>query len=315
MTTSLSVNFNQTRNELIYAAMRKIGVIQVGEDPTAQETANAAQDLNRMIKAWNAQGLHLWKQVEFKVFLTGGTYKYSIGSTGDHAVNVANLVTTALTSDVASGAGTVVLNSVTGVATTYNIGILKDNNEIFWTTVNGAPSGTTVTLTATINGAATAGNAVYVYQNKITRPARIKHARRIKTDNNEIEVKIRSHDDYFRIPNKSSQGTVTQIYYKPTTGNGTLYVWQAPDNGLETLELTGEISIEDFDSLADDADFPQEWYEAIVYNLAVRIAPEYGVKGQELQDLAAVAAGSLDVAKGFDKEDVDIQFTPFNEGF
>jgi hypothetical protein len=43
---------------------------------------------------------------------------------------------------------------VTGVATTYNIGVQLDDGTFQWTTVNGAPSGFTVTLTAVLTDSA-----------------------------------------------------------------------------------------------------------------------------------------------------------------
>jgi hypothetical protein len=43
---------------------------------------------------------------------------------------------------------------VTGVATTYNIGVQLDDGTFQWTTVNGAPSGSTVTLTAVLTDSA-----------------------------------------------------------------------------------------------------------------------------------------------------------------
>jgi len=34
---------------------------------------------------------------------------------------------------------------------------------------------------------------------------------------------------------------------------------------------------EDFDASTDNPDFLQEWYDAVTYGLATRLAPEYGV--------------------------------------
>jgi hypothetical protein len=42
---------------------------------------------------------------------------------------------------------------------------------------------------------------------------------------------------------------------------------------------------EDFDAATDNPDFPQEWYDAVTYGLATRLAPEYGVPNTERKTL------------------------------
>ena len=42
---------------------------------------------------------------------------------------------------------------------------------------------------------------------------------------------------------------------------------------------------EDFDSGTNEPDFPQEWFQALIYGLAYVLAPEYGVPLEERQAL------------------------------
>ena len=68
MTRSGSIDFNQTRNEIIESALRKIGALAEGETPTAQQVTNASQELNRLVKTWITKGHHLWALDELVIF-------------------------------------------------------------------------------------------------------------------------------------------------------------------------------------------------------------------------------------------------------
>ena len=53
MATSGSVNFNQTRNEIINDAMQLLGVYGVGRTISAEDEVFAASILNKMVKRGN----------------------------------------------------------------------------------------------------------------------------------------------------------------------------------------------------------------------------------------------------------------------
>ena len=82
MARSGSYNFNVTRDELIKAAFRLIGVGHRGESVPADEINDASEALNLMIKAWQADGLQLWKREEASITLSNGTSTYTLGPTG-----------------------------------------------------------------------------------------------------------------------------------------------------------------------------------------------------------------------------------------
>ena len=70
---------------------------------------------------------------------------------------------TTLTANGSGGATTLTVNSITGLASGDVIGVKLDTGLYHFTTINGAPSGSTVTLTAALPGSgvvATSGNAV-----------------------------------------------------------------------------------------------------------------------------------------------------------
>ena len=177
MTTSGVATFTYNRDQIIKMAYRKLGVINASETPSSQMIQDASDALNLWVKALNATGLHIWTETEATLFLQPGQVSYTLGSgSTDHATE--SYTATTLSSAAASGASSIAVTSATGFATTYNIGVVLDSGSIFWTTQNGAASGTTIPITATLTGSASAGNAVYVYQTNIIRPLRVVSTRR-----------------------------------------------------------------------------------------------------------------------------------------
>lgn len=79
MTTSFAV----TRDDLIKASLRTLGVIGQGDVPTASEVTDIAQALNIMIKSWMVDGLPLWGVTELLVPMVVGKQSYTLGPTGD----------------------------------------------------------------------------------------------------------------------------------------------------------------------------------------------------------------------------------------
>lgn len=304
MTTSGSSSFNFNRNQIILAAMRKIKVISSGETPSAQLVQDFSDQLNTFVKSLDATGLHLWTEAEATLFLQANQVSYSLGGSTDNATETYTATTVATA--VVAGASTVVVASVTGIATTYNIGIVLDSGSIFWTTVNGAPVGSTVTLTAVTTGSAAAGNAVYVYQTRIVRPLRVLSARRYNFPSAiETQIILMSRLDYRNQPNKTSTGVVTQSFYDPKGGanaTGSLFVWPAPINSADAVKFTWMRPIQDFLTSANSPDLPQEWLDALIWNLAYRMAPENPVPARQYDMVKEQAMLTLQNVMGFDRE-------------
>lgn len=83
MATSGSYDFTLTRDELIQASLRLLGVGHRGESVPADEINDASQALNIMLKAWQADGLQLWKREEKSITLTASKRVYTLGPSGD----------------------------------------------------------------------------------------------------------------------------------------------------------------------------------------------------------------------------------------
>jgi hypothetical protein len=85
---------------------------------------------------------------------------------------------------------------------------------------------------------------------------------------------VESYDDYATIPLKSQAGFPQTVFLDTGTPLGTLYVWPLPSNQYE-MHLIVRAALAGFDKISDDVDLPNEYQEALLYNLAARLRPAY----------------------------------------
>jgi len=307
MSTSGSVNWTMNRDEIITDVLEDAGVIGAGDTPVADDINACAMKLNMMVKAWMAQGIHLWALEEATLFLAEGTQTYSLGSTGTHCTNT--YVHTTLSSDEATSSTSIGITSATGMSASDNIGVVLDDGTIHWTTISGAP-GTTTTIATGLASAATSGNVVFAYTSKINRPQRILSAYRRDIDNNDTEITMTSREDYARLTNKLVEGKTVQAFYDPQLTNGVLYAWPTPDNATDVIRFWYERVLEDFDAVTDNPDFPIEWAEAICAGLLYRIGRKFRKTQAEINDYKRDADEKLQIALGFDRESTSVMFQP-----
>lgn len=100
------------------------------------------------------------------------------------------------------------------------------------------------------------------------------------TSNVDVPMRVITRDEYNRLGNKSSAGTPIQVYYEPRRDDGVLHVFPTPsatDAANINIHIVYQAPFDDFDLATDTPDFPQEWYDAVTYGLATRLAPEYGL--------------------------------------
>lgn len=78
MATSGNTTWTLTRDEIIYAALRKVGALAEGQTPTTEQITYAAQALNGVIALFQTKGMPLWKRTNVQVPLVNGTATYTL---------------------------------------------------------------------------------------------------------------------------------------------------------------------------------------------------------------------------------------------
>lgn len=128
------------------------------------------------------------------------------------------------------------------------------------------------------------------------KPLRIVAARyRLTSSSIDVPMIEMSRQEYFDQPNKTTSPSIpVNFYYDPQTTTGTLYLWPCPSATAAaqyTVRYTYARRMESMVSTNNELDMPQEWQEAVVWNLSKRLASQYPVNDQSLMNLVLGMAG------------------------
>ena len=143
MPTSGSSDYNRTARQIIRGALRLLGITQSGEAPSAAEEQDALEAFEMMVKTLQAND-RLWTRSEATLFLTASTASYTLD--GSTARAVSSFVETTSSADASDTDTTIDVSSISGIADGDVLGIVTSSTTIHWTTVNGAPAGSTITF-------------------------------------------------------------------------------------------------------------------------------------------------------------------------
>lgn len=118
--------------------------------------------------------------------------------------------------------------------------------------------------------------------------------------------------DYNLLPTNTS-GAPVSIWYEPLNQSGVIHLWPRPDSySIENrrLAIVYQRPFEDMVAGTDTLDFPQHWHETVIYGLAARLAPEFGVPLIERRDWDKKADGFLEMALSFGTEEGSLLVQP-----
>lgn len=300
MATSGTVTYSPTELELYNDALGNLGVLGGGQTALASDIELCRRKLNLLVKQWVSQadfapGLKLWSRRRGYIFLQDGQTEYDIGPGGDPSSD-GEYVTTTLTANSATSDTTLTVASITGIATTNPVGVQLDDGSIHWTTVNGAPSGQTVTITSGVASAAASGNRVFVYATLMRKPFEIVSAVLRDAGGNDVPMDpALSVEEYEAIPVKSSVADPYRMYFEPRRSQSKVFLDCAPADTTKVIRVVYLSYIEDMTTNTGEVDFPQEWLRPLAAQLSIDLAPSY--ERQVSPALAQLAAESLAIAK------------------
>ena len=216
-----SSTYTVTRDQIITLALRKLGVLEIGDIPDANTIANASMSLNLLIKQLSTEGLKLWKTSELIIPLTANQTTYVLGGATSDLMYDSLAPTTAITD-----------KPLKAIQAWYR------NNSV----------------------------TPYV----------------------DTPVILLSKQEYNVLGSKFSTGTANSIFYDVKALNGLLYVYLTPDSFSQTnleLHLVAQMHLNDVSASTDVPDFPNEWMNTLVWNLADQMAIEYGVPMNYRQEI------------------------------
>ena len=129
------------------------------------------------------------------------------------------------------------------------------------------------------------------------------------TDNVVIPMEEMTLNEFEELTTRDTDAPANRYYYERGLSSGILYLdYNVPSDVTDTLEVTFKVPVVEFSSLTSTPDWTEEFYEALKFNLAVRLAPEYGeVASQDVKELATLTLASAELS---DQTTERIKFAP-----
>jgi hypothetical protein len=162
----------------------------------------------------------------------------------------------------------------------------------------------------------------------IQRPLSIQMAWLRDTSSIDSPLRIIGREEYNMFSAKTSSGKPNVLYYDPqydlpasnsgASAKGKIYLYPTPTAAeVATYDLYFIYTrpIQDFTASSDSLDFPQEWYNAVKWNLAAEIMPEYGLPVMEQDRIRGQAKATLELVEGWDREEGSIFIQPDNQPY
>jgi hypothetical protein len=115
----------------------------------------------------------------------------------------------------------------------------------------------------------------------------------IRISNHDYPVGIRPPAEYWTLTEKTTEGRPVKLYYDPVFPNGTIYFYYVPDSAYD-FHIVSQKPLLTYADAGTEIVLPGEYEDALVLNLAIRMASRYGkVISRELHLDAREALGNV----------------------
>lgn len=312
MAVSTTTDFKSSADEIIKDSFAHLNVFGENEPIPKESLDIALRILNRMLKSVQQFSEHLWVKQTVTMFPQKSQAKYTFGT--DHITGDDYLEST-LDGDYAAGATSIVLNDAISASADDYVGVILDDNSFYWDQIDTILSKTITFKNGSLPSTASDNNTVYTYTNKLENPFDVYKLNRFEDGTNEIPMNPLSVRGYFEQPNKNSTSRPVSYSYDRQRDAGVIDIWPTPSTVDFLIRILLARRVKDIDLTVNNLDFPQEWEEAIMLNLAVRLARIYQKNtGNNFNELRLAAQESLDLALNFDVENTSMFFAPDYRG-
>lgn len=160
----------------------------------------------------------------------------------------------------------------------------------------------------------TSGTSTYNIGNSQTintpMPLKVLQAYRTQSTSTNIPMNVYTNYNFNLLPQTNTSGPPVNLYYQPLAQYGVISLWPIPSDSTTTVTLVYQRPFEDMNAASDDFDFPPYWTEALIYGLAWRLAPEYGVPIQDRASMMKEAEYFHQQALAYGQEEGSIYMTP-----
>jgi hypothetical protein len=136
----------------------------------------------------------------------------------------------------------------------------------------------------------------------------------VSTNPQDTTIDLLGRDEYEMFGNKLSQSVINSIFYDPQLTNGVLSVYPTSASAIYELHLIAQMPIQDIGSLTAAFDFPNEWFNALRWNLAYELMTEAGADESTKRDVTQMAMQKKKMLFDYSVDEASMYFTYDNRG-
>lgn len=133
----------------------------------------------------------------------------------------------------------------------------------------------------------------------------------------ELKIAQYSRDEYFSLPNRQIAGKPsTNYYYERLVPEPQVTLWPVPNNEFDQLSVVYHRQVQDIGLLTQEIELPERWREAIIWQLAERLAFELpGIDPARAQAVQAKAAEHYAEVGMEETDGANIRISPMISGY
>lgn len=281
MTTSGSYDYSLTALKMVNTAHRKMGVLGLGQVLSPTQLQNGLEALNLRIKMYPAFIKKVWG-IDFVVQGLQAATTWVDDADAEKNWEAILPHTTAALNRPTSGANYIAYykaSSTTGAA---------------WTTATEAVSKSAYNVDSSI---------LYIENVRLL----------LETNRDKRDLKLKTRKEFFDKLDLTAEGEPDSYYFerKTQSANSILHINPAPTNLNAVLTYDAVRYPQDVDASANTLDFPQEWYSALIYGIAVDLIPEFpAVPVKTASQISELYGQAMTLARRLDEEKGNIRFNP-----
>ena len=295
-------------SKLLEHALRRAGFVAAQQTPEIVNTA--LENLFMLMLSLSNRGINLWCVDKYIQTLITGQPSYVTPNGTIDLLNVVYATPTQVTPTTFVGGiadfGTSV--TVVRVALTFDVAgtfvVQSSADGVVWVDATAALNGLTTKTWYDIDLTNAAQYWQIVTVNNVTDSYFASSVREIATTQF-------NRDDYANQPNKIYQNAPITNYYYEKTVSPKVTFWPVPNNTTDHVVVWRHRQVQDIGSLTNEIEIPVRWYEAIVWQLALRCSFEVpGSDPARRAEVAAMAAQMLVEVENNETDHAPIRLAP-----
>ena len=307
-----------TTAQLLEHAMRRCGVSPAAQTPEVVQVA--IDNLFLLLLMLSSRGINLWTVDKVIIPLVAGQATYVLPpgtldvlnasyATPSYATGTNTAAALSYTTQLASATSVPRISLAFSALPTNPVVLSGSNDNITYTVIQTIP---VAQLTTSVSFYDTANLTAYSYFRVSTSAGAFTVATfGIMSQVSELKISQMNRDDYSAMPNKYQLGRPSVNYYFEKLVDPQMTLWNVPNTTGDQLVIWRYRQPQDIGNLQNTLEIPTRWFEAVVWQLAGRLAFELpNVDPQRKADVLTAMDKFLITTEGGETDGSPIYMSP-----